>query len=123
MKKNSNIGWWIAGLAGALLLKKKAAAVSGIGGHAYTLTEDERFDARYVSDRSGNWYVMLDESFLPEMIRRGASEYDITVAQNQLDSCGRIIVFIEDWLQTLDNEYYLEEVYYIIDKMREHGDL
>ena len=94
---------------------EKITGVSGIGG--------ERFDARYVSDRSGNWYVMLDESFLPEMIRRGASEYDITVAQNQLDSCGRIIVFIEDWLQTLDNEYYLEEVYYIIDKMREHGDL
>ena len=31
MKKKSNIGWWIAGLAGALLLKKKAAAVEGIG--------------------------------------------------------------------------------------------
>lgn len=31
MKKKSNIGWWIAGLAGALLLKKKAASVEGIG--------------------------------------------------------------------------------------------
>ena len=46
MKKKSNIGWWIAGLAGALLLKKKAAAVEGIGGRAYTLTEDERYSLR-----------------------------------------------------------------------------
>ena len=89
--------------------------ISGIGG--------ERFDARYISDRSGNWYVTLDESWLPEMKRRGASEYDLLVAQNQLDSCGRIIVYIEDWLQPLDNEFYLEEVYYIVDKMREAGEL
>ena len=32
MKKKSNIGWWIAGLAGALLLKKKATeSIKGIG--------------------------------------------------------------------------------------------
>lgn len=32
MKKKSNIGWWIAGLAGALLLKKKVTeSIEGIG--------------------------------------------------------------------------------------------
>lgn len=63
MKKKSNIGWWIAGLAGALLLKKKATAVEGIGASDgdYLIRcywddgryGNERIFAGYTYDRSG----------------------------------------------------------------------
>lgn len=114
-KKDNNESGYHTTLTVKPITKVKLDGVFGIGG--------ERFDARFISDRSGNWYVMLDESWLPEMKRRGTSEYDLLVAQNQLDNCGRIIVYIEDWLQPLDNEFYLEEVYYIVDKMREAGEI
>lgn len=106
MKKKGNIGWWIAGAAALFLLKKKAAAVEGIGASDgdYVIKaywEDERYGNErifcgYTYDRSGEkWAKWVDpharwmeydfkyyktikgaEKAIQELIRLGENEWN-----------------------------------------------
>ena len=119
MKKKSNIGWWIAGLAGALLLKKKAAAVEGIGATgigakdwgAYAEYVNKPRDGRYsyvVKLWCGSGY-MLDLFVVYADDEEEALERLVAYLEKTKQDC----FFVDDWADELSEEEMDYEGLYI----------
>lgn len=108
MKKKSNIGWWIAGLAGALLLKKKATAVSGIGATGIGGLSEGEFEelVQYVSDHVDHEWDRIGMKYIEE---RSPIPYQLE---------GQINDYAEEWCNDNDidpdeywDEYSAEDVF------------